>query len=481
MGRRRKTKKKKKRKTRKKGGKIPVKEPLKIGETESDVAETTRNQLQQQQQQQQQLLNEPLFTGRQLTPEERAEDRRARLAGRERRRRRTRQRRRRQGRRRTRRQQQNEEKEDVEEETKTSGDEEMPQEGGGGFDNHDILIIHRMIALHHAGVGWYNIMRMMDGDYDGNNHEKLTEMNTSVFNELLKSIREEYGFGGGLEGSTDYDNFIRNEVPHASHHGARLYYIRYKSLRSSRGFNGTQTELCVRELENIMINRQKELDKIKKELIEIGVEIGKLKEKKKSAPRNALISADLEIMRKRKKKLEINMSKLIGASNNADKMEEINIEVKKILDEQLKKCPENVQKAIENFPTCMICMENFDEEGWNKVMICGPNGHPFHDMCILQWLNNQDNPLCPICKMPWFGKRVPVSRNNRRSSRVAPAPAPAQVPEPPGFRERLRRVRDNIRNGATRLPERIRRQLREHRRRRQQDEGQGRCVLQGGN
>jgi hypothetical protein len=43
MGRRRKTKKKKKRKTRKKGGKIPVKEPLKIGETESDVAETTRN------------------------------------------------------------------------------------------------------------------------------------------------------------------------------------------------------------------------------------------------------------------------------------------------------------------------------------------------------------------------------------------------------------------------------------------------------
>jgi hypothetical protein len=361
----------------------------------------------------------------------------------------------------------------------------MPQEGGGGFDNNDILIIHRMIALHHAGVGWYNIMRMMDGDYDGNNHEKLTEMNTSVFNELLKSIREEYGFGGGLEGSTDYDNFIRNEVPHASHHGARLYYIRYKSLRSSRGFNGAQTEYGLRELENIMINRQKELDKIKKELIEIGVEIGKLKEKKKSAPRNALISADLEIMRKRKKKLEINMSKLIGASNNADKMEEINIEVKKILDEQLKKCPENVQKAIENFPTCMICMENFDEEGWNKVMICGPNGHPFHDMCILQWLNNQDNPLCPICKMPWFGKRVPVSRNNRRSSRVAPAPAPApapaQVPEPPGFRERLRRVRDNIRNGATRLPERIRRQLREHRGRRQQDEEQGRCVLQGGN
>ena len=324
MGRRRKTKKKKKRKTRKKGGKIPVKEPLKIGETESDVAETTRNQLLQQQQQQQQLLNEPLFTGRQLTPEERAEDRRARLAGRERRRRRTRQRRRRQGRRRTGRQQQNEEKEDVEEETKTSGDEEMPQEGGGGFDNNDILIIHRMIALHHAGVGWYNIMRMMDGDYDGNNHEKLTEMNTSVFNELLKSIREEYGFGGGLEGSTDYDNFIRNEVPHASHHGARLYYIRYKSLRSSRGFNGAQTEYGLRELENIMINRQKELDKIKKELIEIGVEIGKLKEKKKSAPRNALISADLEIMRKRKKKLEINMSKLIGASNNADKMEEIN-------------------------------------------------------------------------------------------------------------------------------------------------------------
>ena len=60
----------------------------------------------------------------------------------------------------------------------------------------------------------------------------------------------------------------------------------------------------------------------------------------------------------------------------------------------------------------------------------------------------------------------------------APAPAPAQIPDPPGFRERLRRVRDNIRNGAMRLPERIRRQLTEHRRRRRR---QNRCVLQGGN
>ena len=62
------------------------------------------------------------------------------------------------------------------------------------------------------------------------------------------------------------------------------------------------------------------------------------------------------------------------------------------------------------------------------------------------------------------------------------APAPAQIPDPPGFRERLRRVRDNIRNGAMRLPERIRRQLREHRRRRMfnRDQQTG-CVLQGGN
>ena len=94
-------------------------------------------------------------------------------------------------------------------------------------------------------------------------------------------------------------------------------------------------------------------------------------------------------------------------------------------------------------------------------------------------MNNQNNPLCPICKQPWFGDPVPVRRNNIRRTQVAPAPA--QIPDPPGFRERLRRVRDNIRNGAMRLPERIRRQLREHRRRRQQGEGRGRCVLQGGN
>ena len=159
----------------------------------------------------------------------------------------------------------------------------------------------------------------------------------------------------------------------------------------------------------------------------------------------------------------------------------------------------------------MICMENFKEDDWDKVMICSSNGHPFHDTCILQWLNNQNNPLCPICKQPWFGDPVPVRRNNVRRTQVVPQRRPIpvsqpgypvviprehlygpleyedgsalpvtrqQVPDPPGFRERLRRIRDNIRNGTMRLPERIRRQLREHRRRRRR---QNRCVLQGGN
>ena len=129
------------------------------------------------------------------------------------------------------------------------------------------------------------------------------------------------------------------------------------------------------------------------------------------------------------KKLETKMSDLLDASNSAEKMEEINIEVKKILDEQIKKCPENVEKAIENYPTCMICMENFKEDDWDKVMICGPNGHPFHDTCILQWLNNQNNPLCPICKQPWFGDPVPVPvrRNNIRRTQVMPLRRPIPV------------------------------------------------------
>ena len=503
MGRRRKTKKKKR--TRKRGGKIPAKEPPKIGEAESDVAEITQNQLlqqQQPQQQQQELLNEPLFTGRRITPEEREQDRQARLAGqRLERRRRTRNRRRRgrEGRRRTRRQQPppnmanffeeiNEEKEDVGEETKTS-DEEMPQEGGmGGFDNNDILIIHRIIALHHAGVSWNNIMKLMRGEY-GNYYGPLTMMTRSVFNELLRSKREEYGFGGGLEGSTDYDNFIRHDVPFTSHQAARTFYLRHKSGRHalgrdfSRGYDA-HGNYDIRRAGKYYKDRQKELEKIKKELIEIGVEIGKLKEKMKPVNGRIKDYADLAPKQRnllsRKKKLETKMSELLDASSNAERREEINIEVKKILDEQLKKCPENVEKALETYPTCMICMENFKEDEWNKVMICGPNGHPFHDTCILQWLNNQNNPPCPICKQPWFGEPVPVRRNNIRRTQVAPAPA--QIPDPPGFRERLRRVRDNIRNGARRLPERIRRQLREHRRRRlfNRDQQTG-CVLQGGN
>ena len=542
MGRRRKTKKKK----RRRGGKIPAKEPPKIGEAESDVAEITQDQLlqqpqqQPQQQQQQELLNEPLFTGRRITPEEREQDRQARLAGqRLERRRRTRNRRRRgrEGRRRTRRQQpppnmanffeeinegqeedmehianlianeineqtngnliqqQNEEKENVEEETKTS-DEEMPQEGGmGGFDNNDILIIHRIIALHHAGVSWTDIRDLMRGDY-GNYYGPLTMMTRSVFNELLRSKREEYGFGGGLEGTAEYDIFIR-DASFLEHQAARSFYLRHKSGRHSlgrdfsRGYDA-EGRYDIRRAGKYYINRQKELKKIKKELIEIGVEIGKLKEKMKPVNGRIKDYADLapkqRKLHSRKKKLEYRLSELLDASSNAERREEINIEVKKILDEQLKKCTENIEKAIENYPTCMICMENFKEDEWNKVMICGPNGHPFHDTCILQWLNNQNNPPCPICKQPWFGDPVPVRRNNIRRTQVAPAPVqgvvqvPAQIPDPPGFRERLRRVRDNIRNGAMRLPERIRRQLREHRRRRMfnRDQQTG-CVLQGGN
>ena len=482
MGRRRKTKKKKR--TRKRGGKIPAKEPPKIGEAESDVAEITRDQLlqQQQQPQQQELLNEPLFTGRQITPQENEDARRRRLAGRRWTRRQAR-RRRRQARRRTQRQQQNEE-----EETKTS-DEEMPQEGGMlryNFDNNEILIVNRIIALHHAGVSWTDIRDLMRGDY-GNYYGQLAMMTRSVFNELLRSKREEYGFGGGLEGSADYDIFIR-DASFLEHQAARSFYLRHKSGRHtlgrdfSRGYDA-EGRYDIRRAGKYYKDRQKELEKIKKELIEIGVEIGKLKEKMKPVNGRIKDYADLAPKQRnllsRKKKLETMMTELLDASSNAERREEINIEVKKILDEQLKKCPENIEKAIETYPTCMICMENFKEDEWNKVMICGPNGHPFHDTCILQWLNNQNNPPCPICKQPWFGKPVPVRRNNIRRTQVAPAPV--QIPDPPGFRERLRRVRDNIRNGAMQLPERIRRQLREHRRRRQQGEGQGRCVLQGGN
>jgi hypothetical protein len=77
--------------------------------------------------------------------------------------------------------------------------------------------------------------------------------------------------------------------------------------------------------------------------------------------------------------------------------------------------------------------------------------------------------------MPWFDKPVPVRRNNIRRTQVAPAPT--QVPDPPGFRERLRRIR----SGLIRIPERVMRELREHRRRRAAAEQQTRCVLQGGN
>ena len=143
----------------------------------------------------------------------------------------------------------------------------MPQEGGmlrHNFDNNEILIVNRILALHHAGVSWYDIRELMRGDY-GNYYGKLAMMTRSVFNELLRSKREEYGFNGGLEGSAEYDIFIR-DAPFLMHQAARRFYLRHKSGRHtlgqdfSRGYDA-EGRYDIRRAGKYYEDRQKELKK----------------------------------------------------------------------------------------------------------------------------------------------------------------------------------------------------------------------------
>lgn len=49
----------------------------------------------------------------------------------------------------------------------------------------------------------------------------------------------------------------------------------------------------------------------------------------------------------------------------------------------------------ESIKECVICLEELDDEPYFL-----PCWHKFHVKCIISWLSK--NPICPICKMPFF-------------------------------------------------------------------------------
>ncbi|SHO80038.1 Similar to S.cerevisiae protein APC11 (Catalytic core subunit, Anaphase-Promoting Complex/Cyclosome (APC/C)) [Malassezia sympodialis ATCC 42132] len=75
---------------------------------------------------------------------------------------------------------------------------------------------------------------------------------------------------------------------------------------------------------------------------------------------------------------------------------------------------------------CGICQNYFDgvcgackDPGDACPLAVGECTHEFHLHCIMKWLSEKHEPMCPLCKRPW----LEVSST---------APAPARSPASPG-------------------------------------------------
>ena len=68
--------------------------------------------------------------------------------------------------------------------------------------------------------------------------------------------------------------------------------------------------------------------------------------------------------------------------------------------DMLKNTCKRIKKEEEHL-MCNICLEQFKENEYKRIVECG---HNFHKRCIDKWINKYNNFTCPLCRTDLFAK-----------------------------------------------------------------------------
>ena len=83
--------------------------------------------------------------------------------------------------------------------------------------------------------------------------------------------------------------------------------------------------------------------------------------------------------------------------------------------EQTRKLPTRKYQRKSSIEACAICVEDFKEGDYQKVLPCH---HSFHVKCVDEWLMNHSD-LCPLCKNQVPRNKEETYRSGRRSGRTS--------------------------------------------------------------
>jgi len=293
-------------------------------------------------------------------------------------------------------------------------------------------VIGRIMALMSIdGIGEEQVIQLLKGTHVRTHRRgwRLEQMDTEDFNHVLQTERNLVGVMGSLEGSLEYNQWCINR---REEHGLQAQDIlatyREEEESAERADMVTFMEDNIRE-----------------------------HEAQNSNPFSRM-TAD-EVFRPH-----------LQDKKKRDLLQKLEKHDEKVCSNK-KKWKQMKKTEVDEIPTCGICLENFDEEEMDSVSLCGPNGHPFHEQCMLEWLITENaNDGCPICRQNFFGD--PTRIRTRRTS-VVP-----QQENDSRFREALRSVRDRIRNGAVAIIETVQERRRRIERRNANRRG---CNIMGGN